>query len=73
MTSQAGDALPALGPASMEPRSGDRGDFDLGDVTDEALWASMEPRSGDRGDARFAPRMGVAGIRFNGAAIRRSR
>src|SRR5579875_3178486 len=60
-------------PASMGPRSGDRGNS-AGMLRARAvISASMGPRSGDRGNERSQPGHQRRFSRFNGAAIWRSR
>ena len=68
--------LPARrAPASMEPRSFDRGGVPAGACGHPGLRAaaSMEPRSFDRGGERSASSAGRAWTRFNGAAVFRPR
>ena len=56
-------------PASMEPRSAERGDpFPLRRVT-RARVASMEPRSAERGNASAGFWARERSARFNGATL----
>ncbi len=60
-------------PASMEPRSFDRGNIGIPWAEWAALGASMEPRSFDRGNHWDCPDVLRVDMSFNGAAIFRSR
>gem|GEM_PF-3392570 len=65
--------LAADHPASMRPRSGERGKGGSIDLAEGLHGASMRPRSGERGKSRASPERRATNRSFNEAAFRGTR